>query len=485
MNHNKKIDSNQIIKGLSWTTLSTIFNGISQILRLAILTRFLQKEDFGIVAILIFILGLTQVFSDMGFSAAIMSEKNLSRTRFIGLYWLQFIIFNALAIIVSISSPFIATYYNEYSLTWLVPIMLSELFFISLGKLYDTVLQKTMQFKLICIRNMVAIIISLVLAIILAVLNCGVYSLVLSTIAQSAIVNIWNLIAGQREYQLKFSKIYFKELSDLLRVGGFQMGTQIIDYIASKLDIFIISTYLGIGAVGIYSLAKELVIKIVTIVNTVVSKVMLPVLAKYQDDISMLRQTFVGFISRLAKLNIPLTGFVFLFASPIINILYGSGYSEATPIVRIMSIWSLFVIMSSPNGLLSLVRKHTDVLFVYTITRVIIMGILLFIFARHSLYAAAITMNVAYFIMFFVSWKLQIFNEINLSLASYLKLFVKTVVVVGLVTICMYVSFQLLKQVNIQMYILMSLLYFGIIIVYLLFVDDGIKRLLVKLLNKF
>ena len=113
------------------------------------------------------------------------------------------------------------------------------------------------------------------------------------------------------------------------------------------------------------------------------------------------------------------------------------------------------------------------------------MGILLFIFARHSLYAAAITMNVAYFIMFFVSWKLQIFNEINLSLASYLKLFVKTVVVVGLVTICMYVSFQLLKQVNIQMYILMSLLYFGIIIVYLLFVDDGIKRLLVKLLNKF
>lgn len=68
-------NKNTIISGLGWTTVSTIANGLAQILRLTILSRFLSKEDFGIVAILTFILGLTQVFSDMGFSAAIMSQK--------------------------------------------------------------------------------------------------------------------------------------------------------------------------------------------------------------------------------------------------------------------------------------------------------------------------------------------------------------------------------------------------------------------------
>lgn len=69
------LGANKILFGLGWTTLSTIVTGVTQILRLSILARFLNKEDFGVVAILTFVLGLTQVFSDLGFSASIMSEK--------------------------------------------------------------------------------------------------------------------------------------------------------------------------------------------------------------------------------------------------------------------------------------------------------------------------------------------------------------------------------------------------------------------------
>ena len=47
----------QAIKGAQWMSISTVTTSIVQILRLSILTRFLEKSDFGIVAIITFILG--------------------------------------------------------------------------------------------------------------------------------------------------------------------------------------------------------------------------------------------------------------------------------------------------------------------------------------------------------------------------------------------------------------------------------------------
>ena len=224
------ISNKKIAQGIGWTTVSTIVNGLTQILRLSILARFLDKSDFGIVAILTFILGLTQVFSDLGFSAAIMSEKKLSANRFLNLFWLQLITYVSLMFVMSLASPLIADYYNDDALILLVPIMLSEFLFVGIGKLYDTVLQKNIQFKTIAIRNICASVISLLFAVVLAIIGLGVYSLVISTVLNAIIVNIWNFIAGQKTYKLHIVRVDFKGTKDLIKVGIYQMGTQMLDY---------------------------------------------------------------------------------------------------------------------------------------------------------------------------------------------------------------------------------------------------------------
>ena len=416
----------QIILGIGWTSLSTLVSGLTQILRLSILSRFLNKEDFGIVAILTFILGLTQVFSDLGFSASIMSERELSRRSFLSLYWLQFIVFNSLMIIVALFSPFISHYYELDNLQYLIPIVLLELFFLSLGKLYDTVLQKNMLFKVIAIRNIIAAFISLIIGVLLAYFGYGVLSLIFSTLSQAAIVNIWNLIQGQSTYKLGFKNVSIAEAGNLVNVGLYQMGTQLVDYVASKLDILIISNYLGVGALGIYNLAKELVLKFVMVVNTVTSKVMLPVLSNCSNNYVQLKNTFNSFLNNLSYLNTPIVGLVFLFSPFIVQIFYGSAYEEANEIVSIMSIWSLFVVLGQPNGLLAIVLKRTDISFYYTIVRLFTMLGLLYGFARTSLFNAALTMLFTYFIMFFVNWYLLLYRLLKIKLVEYMLIFAKS-----------------------------------------------------------
>lgn len=419
----RKQENNAIIFGLGWTTISTITTGIVQMLRLSILTRFLEKEAFGIVAILMMVLGLTQVFSDLGFSASVMSQKDLDRKSFLSLYWLQFIVFNAIMVLVALCSPLIALGYDDESFVVLIPLIMSELFFISLGKLYDTLLQKHMQFRVIAIRNIVAAFVSLFFAVGLAWAGCGVYSLVISTIIQAVIVNLWNLYAGQRQFPLALQRIDFKQANSLMKVGYYQMGTQIIDYMATKLDVFVISLYLGKEVLGVYNLTKELVLKFVTVVNAIVNKVMLPVLSSKQEDLHELKRTFRSFINKLSVINAPIVGFTVIFSMSILRIMYGDKYMDASITVKVMAVWSLFVVLGQPNSLLAIATKKTNVSFAYTIIRFIIMGTMLFSFARHTLEGAAITMLITYLVMFFVNWYMLPRKVINMGLREYVSQF--------------------------------------------------------------
>lgn len=444
------INKNSIIRGLGWTTISTITNGLVQILRLSILSRFLSKEDFGIVAILTLILGLTQVFSDMGFSAAIMSQKKIDNRNFLSLYWLQFGVFTIMMLLISLCSPFIANYYDSPVLLKLVPIMMSELFFVSLGKLYDTVLQKNMEFRTIAIRNMVTASFSLIIAIILAIQGYGVYSLVISTVSQTAMVNVWNLKAGQNHYKLSLQKINFKEAKELMKVGYYQMGTQIVDYFASKLDIIVISSTLGVGALGVYNLSKELILKFVIVINSISNRVILPVFTNYQDDIEELKRIFVLCLKKMALLNAPIVGFIILFCNYIVKIFYGNAFLETIPIVQILAIWALFVVIGQPNGLLAIATKKTNISFWYTIVRLVIMYIMLTLFGRFSLFASAITVTLIYVIMFFVNWFMLVRKCICLSLIEYLLVFKKACGVITLIVSSLFIIRTALMYFNVN-----------------------------------
>lgn len=434
-----RFNKNKIISGIGWTTISTITNGLVQILRLSILSRYLTKEDFGLVAILTLILGLTQVFSDMGFSAAIMSQKKIEKSNFLSLYWLQFGVFVLMMLAISLCSPIIANYYDSPVLLILVPIMMSELIFVSLGKLYDTVLQKNMEFRTIAIRNIVTASLSLIIAVILAMQGYGVYSLVVSTVLQTAMVNVWNLKTGQKHYKLSFQKIKFKEAKNLMKVGYYQMGSQIVDYFASKLDIIIISSTLGVGALGIYNLSKELVLKFVIVVNTISNKVMLPVFTNFQDDVNELKRVFVLCLKGTFLFNAPIVGFVVLFCNYIVLIFYGKTFSEAIPIVQILAVWSLFVVIGQPNSLLAIATKKTNLSFWYTITRLVIMYIFLALFGRISLLASAVTVTAVYIIMFFVSWFMYVRKCISLSLMEYIRIFKKSFIVIASLVLFLFV----------------------------------------------
>ena len=289
-------NTKNILSGTVWTSIATAIEALSQIIKLAVLARFLTKEDFGVVAICNVILGLVSVFADMGFSVGVMSKKNVTQKEFSSLFWMQMFVVTILYILLSLLSPIVSSLYNTPELTLILPLSLLSLLFYGIGKLYDTVIHKEMLFKTMAIRGIVASVISLIFSIVLCCLNCGVYSLVISAILSSLIVSIWNYAAGQRQYKLLFH-FTLNEIKPFLKIGIYRMGTQICDYFSSKIDVLLIGQILGMEILGLYNLSKELVSRVYSIIVTINNKITLPLLASVSETINLIRSYFLKVVN--------------------------------------------------------------------------------------------------------------------------------------------------------------------------------------------
>lgn len=414
----------QAIKGAQWMSISTVTTSIVQILRLSILTRFLEKSDFGIVAIITFILGLTFTFTDLGFSSAIMYKQGLTRKEFSSLFWIQLITFSILYCLLSLCSPFVAQFYNEPSITQLMPIALLDLVLQGIGRLYDTILQKEFLFKQMAIRNMTASFISLIIAFTFAFLGYGIYSLILSTLSQSIIVNSWNFIGGQKNYKILLG-LDFKQSIPLMKVGMYQTGTQILDYLASKIDIAIIGKLIGTEELGIYNLAKELIYKVIILINAIVNKISVPIFAKFQEDKKKLKHYYLQIIRIVSTIDIPLLSLIVILSPSIITILYGPSFKEASTLLMIFTLWGMGVCLANPQGGLAAATGNTHLSLKYTIIRIVITVPSIFISACISTKAIAWSQGILELIMVWLGWKIQISAIIYLPFKEFCKSFNK------------------------------------------------------------
>ena len=383
-----------VVKGGLWTSLSTGVNVLVQILRIAILTRFLDKSDFGVVAIVGMVLALCISLSDLGFSSVIMYKDSLSRKEFSSLYWIQAIVYICLFVAISFLSGPISHYYDLPVLKELIPIAALSLLALAMGKLYENILRKNFQFKSLSVRNIIVNVLSLILAVILAWAGYGVYSLIYSTLFQTVSFSLWNLISGYRIKPIVFY-LSFKEVKGLVSIGMFQMYSGILDFLSNKVDILVMGKLLGTEALGVYDLAKNLAFRVSDYVRSVVAQVALPYITKDNTSNQVIVSRFLSVSKVLAFVLVPIIALLCIFSKEITLLMYGYNYLEIAPLISILALATLVNSMASLYDILGISKGRTDLNFKNTVARVIVTLPIIAISCSISLLAATIGQVVA------------------------------------------------------------------------------------------
>ncbi|MEJ2499295.1 MAG: MOP flippase family protein [Sulfurovaceae bacterium] len=349
----------QAIGGVKWTTVSTIVTTLLQLLQLAILARFLDPSAFGLMALVMVVIGFSQAFLDMGISNAIIHKQHITHEQLSTLYWVNIFAGFGLFLIISALAPLVSIFYGEPELTTLIIIVALTFLIQPFGQQFMVLWQKEMRFAEIARIDIVNKAVSLVVSVVLAYMGYGVYALVYGTLAGIISQTIQFMILGLKEHKPSFV-FNIGEIKEFLGFGAYQMGEKTINYFNSQIDVLLVGKLLGTEALGIYSVAKQLIMRPAQIVNPIITKVTFPMMAKIQDDTEKLKNVYLKTINYLSSINFPIYVALIVFAPELVLLMFGEKWLAAVPIVQILSVYGAIRSTGNPIGSLLLAKGKAN-----------------------------------------------------------------------------------------------------------------------------
>lgn len=381
------------VKSVKWNTIATVVTMVLQVIQLAILTRLLEKSDFGLVAIASLVISFTDIFSELGITVALIHKQNISKDEYSSVFWLNVFVSLIIFILTLLSAPLVAVFYNEPRLTLIISLFALKILFNAFGKMFQTIKVKNLEFGFISKVRILSAVIGLITTVTLAYFGLGVMSLVYGQLITVGFNQLIFTITGlkQEHVRLHFS---FSEVKDFLSIGLYQLGTRILDFAAARLDIFLIGKFFSMEELGLYNIAKDLIIKPYAILNSISSSVFSASFARIQENMVLLRQSFNKLLRATSIASVFIYAVLIILSDFIVHILYAPSYSEVAVFIRIMAYVGIFSAITSQSATIMISLGRTDLGFKWTIIQIIMSVLVLTGTASLGLYPVAVGQSV-------------------------------------------------------------------------------------------
>jgi O-antigen/teichoic acid export membrane protein len=373
--------TNQAIAGIKWTTLATITSTAFQIVQLTILARLLLPADFGLMAMVMVVIGFAQTYADAGISAAIIHHQSTTKQQLSSLYWLNIMAGGLVLIIFWLLIPTIVVFYNEPQLVPLLQTLSIIFLLVPFGKQFELLLQRDLQFNQLAKQEIIVTVISTSVAVLSALLKQGVWSLVWGQLVRDGFKTILLLAVGLRQYRPMF---YFRrrDLSGFIGFGLYQMGERSINFLAERSDQLLLGSLLGAQALGFYNFAFNLVVQPITRINPIVTKVAFPVFTRVQQDPKRLQRGYLKMVNLLTTLNAPVLIGLAVVAPWAVPLIFGQKWAASVVLVQILALVVLLRSIANPTGSLLLAKGRADLGFKWNLFLLIISIPAIFIGAK-------------------------------------------------------------------------------------------------------
>ncbi|MEG9302761.1 MOP flippase family protein [Psychrobacter celer] len=369
------------VSGVKWTTFSSVIVAILQIVQLVILARLLEPTVFGLMAITSVVIGFAQAFLDMGISNAIIHKQEVSHTQLSSLYWLNVLSGIVLFLIVSLCAPVVALFYQEAELTNIIILVAMTFLIQPFGQQFIVLWQKELKFNDIAKVDILTKLVALIVSIVFAYYNYGVYALVYGVLAGTILQTLVFVYKGLREYTISFV-FRLSDVREFLSFGLYQMAEKTLNYFNSQIDTLLIGKLLGVETLGVYNIAKQIIMKPIQIINPIVSKVTFPVMAKIQNDTDRLKEIYLKTINLLSSINFPIYLFMLITAPQLVPLMFGEQWVDAVIILQILSIYGALRSIGNPVGSLLLAKGRADWGFYWNLGLFFYVPIVIYLFSR-------------------------------------------------------------------------------------------------------
>lgn len=342
---------------------------------IVILARLIPPAQYGLITMILAIIGVGEVLRDFGLSQASIQAKTITHGQQSNLFWANTGVGLALTVATAASSWLIAGFYGHAELQPLTVALASTFLLRGMTTQFMATMARNLRFGRLSGAEIIAQVAALALAIVLAVLGFGAWALAAQQIAQAAFTLVAMAILAQwwpgwidRSATIK----------PFLKYGVGVAGSQLLNYASKNVDSIVVGARFGPTALGLYNRAFQLMMMPLSQINAPATRVAVPVLSRLQDEPRRYaRFVLLGQFATFMVVGL-VTSVCISQAYPIIHIFLGPQWLGAAPLFQILAIGGLFQAASYASYWVFLSKGLTKQNFYFALTtRPITIGIIL------------------------------------------------------------------------------------------------------------
>lgn len=305
-----------------------------------ILTRLLSPDDFGLMALGLFLTYL-EGLSDFGVGAAFIYEEDTDRVtedrRASTAFFFNLLSAGLMTIVAYLSAAQVAFFFHEPRLESILKVMGFIFILTSLGNLHEARLRKTLQFQRRFVAEVLKSLAKATVAITLALNGFGVWSLVFGQLAASLIGTVSYWILSRWRPRWVFDVALCRSL---LRYGGQITLMLVLGALIQNLDYLLIGRAQSAEQLGLYTMAFRLPELVILNICCVISPALFPTYARLQKDLNALQSTFLTTTRYIALACFPLGIGTVLITEDFVRLCFTERWLPVIPVMQVLAIYA-------------------------------------------------------------------------------------------------------------------------------------------------
>ena len=357
------------VYGTLWVYLTTYGGKAIVFVSTIVLARLLLKEDFGVAGYAITVIGFLNVINDFGLRTTVIylpESKQTSNASFalnvlislilLGLTWLL--------------APWFGRFFQDDRAVTITRVLALTLPVFAFGNTHDALLRKRMDFDKKAIPDTAKVVVKAIVAISMALLGYGYWSLIVGQIAGSLfwVVLLWWVVPWRPTLAFEVATI-----RPMLRYSGSIFTMSAFAMIFTNADYLLIGRYLGATSLGIYTLAFRLPELLVQEFPIIVHYILFPAFSKIGKDSTAFKTNLLKSIRYTVLVTLPLGIGLALTAKPFVLFGFSEKWAASIPITALIAIQMTLMSLIFNFGIAYKVQGRPEILSRLVFVRILIL----------------------------------------------------------------------------------------------------------------
>jgi len=379
---------------------------------MVVMARLLVPADFGVYSILMIFVSFMQILGIMGTAQVIVhlddpSQRMLSTIFFFNLLLGLFLFF----VLYLLAWP-LSAFFDNPKLTQLLQIMGVNFIVSSFGLVQKALYEKSLLFKRVVVIETLALAIAVSVGISAAVMGLGVYSLLMQNLLSAGCISVGLWLSSSWRPSLMFS------FDDVKKIWGYTINLtsfNIVNYFSRNADNFLIGKFIGSSALGVYSVAYQIMLYPLDCVSRVLIRVLFPAFSHVKYDNDRFKRGYLKTISFISLITFPLMAGLMVLSGPFVDVTFGNKWKGLSSLLIILAPIGMIQSVVTTTGTIYIAKGTTSLMFKIGMVNSVVTVLSFVVGLPYGVKGVAICYGVANLIMLYPNLKAS-WHQIDLRL---------------------------------------------------------------------